>query len=154
MKFTIREAVSADIPRMKEIMIRLAEFEMPAKRKPEHFYAADDQMVSDWGSGKAPNVFGHVAVADGEIVGLTFVTMKEELFDHSPSAHLETVAIDKSVDGHGLGKILIDNAESEARKRGAGSMSLHVLHNNFRARHVYKKIGYEEEMIRCIKHFD
>lgn len=155
MKFIIREAVSADIPRIKQIMKRLGDFEMPTNRQPHHFYQADDKLLSDWQAGKLPNVFGHVAVSseDDVIIGLTFVTMREDIFDHAPSAHLEIVAIASEADGIGLGKTLIANAESEAQQRGARSMSLHVIHNNRRARHVYEKIGYEEEMVRCIKHF-
>ncbi len=42
--------------------------------------------------------------------------------------------------------------EDEARARGAHSMTLHVFGNNRRARALYAKIGYDEELIRAIKH--
>ena len=154
MDYIIREAVSADIPAILPIMHRLAEFELPAKRTPDMFWSEDAKLLAAWGKGDAPHCFVHVADASGQVVGVTIVTLGEEFFDHTPSAHLEVVTVAKSADGHGIGRALIDNAEAEARKRGAGSMSLHVVANNERARHVYQRIGYTEELLRCIKHFE
>lgn len=155
MDYVIREAKSADVPTLIILFKRLAEFELPPKRSPEVFYAMDVKMLEAWERGETPNVFVHVAEgADGTLLGVTMVSLQEEFFDHSPSAHLEVVAVAQSADGLGVGKALIANAESEARTRGAGSMSLHVVANNERARHVYKTIGYNEELIRCIKHFE
>ncbi|MGB1253111.1 MAG: GNAT family N-acetyltransferase [Candidatus Promineifilaceae bacterium] len=154
MNYIIRDATSADISTILQIMPRLAEFDLPARRSAEVFWSEDAKLLKRWGAGDAPNCFVHVADANGVVVGVTIVTLGEEFFDHSPSAHLEVVCVAKSADGHGLGRVLIDNAETEARKRGAGSMSLHVVANNKRARHVYERIGYTEELVRCIKHFD
>jgi len=47
--------------------------------------------------------------------------------------------------------MLIGEAETEAANRGAATMSLNVLGNNSRARHVYQKLGYTEEMIHCVR---
>ena len=154
MDYVIRAANSADIPHIKQIMLRLAEFELPPKREPKHFYTGDLELLDEWVDGIAPNVFVHVAERKGRILGVTMVTMGEEYFDHSPSAHLEVAAVSRDGDGRGIGKALIANAEREAQARGARSMSLHVVRNNARARHVYKQLGYEEELIRSIKHFD
>lgn len=155
MSVTIREATAADFRTILTIIERLAEFELPAKRTPEMFWSEDAKLFEAVFNGTAPNSFAHVACdSDGTILGVTLVTLREEFFDHSPSAHLEVIAVAHEADGRGIGKQLMAHAETEARKRGAGSLSLHVVVNNHRARHVYKKIGFTEELIRCIKHFD
>ena len=154
MDFVIREAVSADIPHILKIMPRLAEFELPPRRTSEMLWSEDAKLLKRWADGDAPHCFVHVADCDGSVVGVTIVTLGEEFFDHTPSAHLEVVCVAKSADGHGVGRTLIANAEAEAQQRGAGSLSLHVVANNRRARHVYQKIGFTEELVRCIKHFD
>lgn len=40
----------------------------------------------------------------------------------------------------------------EVPSNGAESMTLHVFSANARARSVYEKAGYEDELRRCIKH--
>ena len=50
-------------------------------------------------------------------------------------------------------KELLEMAEAETRKQQAFSLSLNVFSNNVRARSLYRKFGFDEEMIRCIKRF-
>ena len=154
MDYFIREGTAADLPAIYEIIKRLAEFELPAKRTPDMFWSEDAALFAQWAAGAAEQIFVHVAQSDtGEIWGVAMASMGEEFFDHSPSTHLEVVAVATQADGRGVGKALLANVETEAKKRGAGSLSLHVVGNNHRARHVYKKLGFNEELIRCIKHF-
>ena len=39
------------------------------------------------------------------------------------------------------------------RERGAGGMSLHVFGANARARALYRRAGFVEEIVRCMKPF-
>ena len=50
-----------------------------------------------------------------------------------------------------VARALIDAAEREALARGARSMTLHVFAANARARALYARTGYTEELIRCTK---
>jgi ribosomal protein S18 acetylase RimI-like enzyme len=45
--------------------------------------------------------------------------------------------------GEGLGRLLMQKAESEARERGIQDIELSVAGNNRRAREVYRDLGYE-----------
>ena len=82
------------------------------------------------------------------------VTLREELLSHAPSAHLETIIVAPQARGKGLGSRLLERAEQRAIALGAKSLTLHVFSNNIRARSLYKKHGYDEELLRCIKWFD
>lgn len=79
------------------------------------------------------------------------MTLRPELLSHEPSAHLEALAVGEGAEGMGIGGALIAATEEEARARGALSITLHVFTRNHRARKVYKRAGYDEELIRCTK---
>ncbi len=96
----------------------------------------------------------HVAKdKDRTIIGVAMVTLRPELLSHSPSAHLEVITVAESAEGQGVGKELMAAAEAGARERGANSITLTVFATNLRARRLYERAGYDEELIRCIKPF-
>ena len=45
MDYKIRIADVADIPIIRELMYRLAEFDLPPRRKPEHFWITDSKRL-------------------------------------------------------------------------------------------------------------
>lgn len=137
---------------MMALLPELASFEIPARREPEHLWHGDRDMVVEWLAGGRPECFVHVAECeDGTVAGFAFVSMREELLSHAPSAHLEVLVVNADTRGAGLGRVLSEAAHEEARRRGAETITLHVFGNNARARGLYAKLGYDEELIRCIK---
>jgi ribosomal protein S18 acetylase RimI-like enzyme len=57
---------------------------------------------------------------------------------------LDNVAIDPARQGRGLGRILIDFAEGEARRRGYGELRLYSHVTMVENVRMYSKLGYEE----------
>ena len=53
----------------------------------------------------------------------------------------------------GLGAGLIAAAETEAKVRGALSITLNVFTRNQRALKLYERLGFDPEIQRCIKVF-
>ncbi len=155
MTYTIRAATPNDIDHILPLFPRLADFDVPPKRNPQHLWAGDAHLLKQWGQGEVPNCLVKVATDEqNTVLGVAIVSLREELLSHEPSAHLEVLVIAKQADGQGLGKALLNAAEQAAQDNGAMSMTLHVFANNIRARHIYQKSGYSEELIRSIKHFD
>ncbi len=143
-----------DFESMLELFPRLASFDLPDNRNPEHLWGGDAEMLRDWAVGRRDDCFVHVAKNDeGRIVGVSMATMNPELLSHAPSAHLEALVVASEAEGQGVGGSLLLAAEKEARQRGALSMSLHVFARNKRARKVYERAGYDGELIRYIKPF-
>lgn len=136
---------------MQALLPRLAEFEIPTRRNPEHLWRDDEQMLLSWLAGKEPNFYAFVAAGENEILGVAMVRMGEELLSHEPSAHLEVLLVAKNAQGNGIGRTLLAEAEAEAKSRGASTMSLHVFANNSKARRLYDAAGYDGELLRCIK---
>ena len=152
MEYSIRVALPGDGEAMRSLLPRLASFDIPARRSAEDLWRGDEQILQTWLDGKAPDCLAHVAVdANNAVLGLSLVRLREEMLSHTPSAHLEVLAVAHEAEGKGIGRALIVAAENAAQERGALTMTLHVFANNTRARYVYEELGYSGEIIRYIK---
>jgi len=149
--YKVRDASIADGDAMLALMPRLADFDVPASRNPEHLYGDDARLLQRWLDGQEECLV-QVAVTDEDVVlGFTLVRLRPELLSHEPSAHLEAIAVDQSAEGKGVAKALLDAAESCALECGALTMTLHVFASNKRARDFYDRSGYDGELVRYIK---
>jgi ribosomal protein S18 acetylase RimI-like enzyme len=148
----IIDATAEHGPAMEALLPLLASFSIPDRREPQHLWHGDRDILRQWLAGERPQSFIKVALTDDkDVAGLALVTMREEMLSHAPSAHLEVLVVDPVHQRTGLGARLTAAAESQARAQGATSMSLHVFASNSRARGLYAKLGFDEELIRCVK---
>lgn len=152
MDYKIRAATAADGDKMLALMPRLAEFEVPESRNPDHLWRDDAALLRKWIAGDAVDSLVHVAEdSSGTILGMTLVRLRPEALSHEPSSHLEAIAVSKDAEGKGIGYALLCAAEADAAKNGALTMTLHVISTNARARKFYERSGYDGEIIRYIK---
>ncbi len=152
MQYEIRSATAADGDAMLALMPRLAEFDIPDSRDPEHLYRDDAALLREWIAGNTVDCLVQVSESvDGAILGLSLVRLRPEALSHEPSSHLEAIAVAKEAEGKGVAKALLAAAEGEAMLQGAQTMTLHVISTNTRARRFYERSGYDGEMIRYIK---
>ena len=151
MNFQIRNAQASDGDQMLALMPRLAAFEVPQSRNPEHLWRDDAKLLQSWLDGDARDCLVQVAVDGTEILGLTLVRLRPELLSHAPSSHLEAIAVSDTAEGQGVGLALLGTAEKNARNHGAKSMTLHVFASNTRARQFYERNNYNGELLRYIK---
>ncbi len=79
-----------------------------------------------------------VAESGGAIVGVLVLDVTDDGF------LLETVGVDPANRGKGLGRILLELSESEARKAGFGSIYLYTHQLMTENQALYSKIGYVE----------
>ena len=150
----IRPADASDLANITDLLPELADFDVPIKRNREDLWRSDLELLKRILNQDSANSFCDVACdsdAPDRMVGVVIVTMRDELLSGSPSAHLEAIVIDKECRGYGLGRKLLQHAETKARELGAESISLHVFSNNHRARSLYAGNGYDEELIRAIR---
>lgn len=153
--YQIRLATIADADDIIALLPRLADFDVPPARNPDHLWQGDRELVLAWQQGNKPQVHAWVACpADEgteELMGVAIISVGEELLSHEPSAHLEVLATSASAQGQGIGSALLEAAQNGAREQGAGSMSLHVFARNSRAREVYERAGFDGELMRYYK---
>ncbi len=150
--YLIRAATPADGDAMMALMPRLAAFEIPESRTPEHLWRDDAELLREWIDGGTSGCLVHVAENEkGDILGFTMLRLRPELLSHEPSSHLETIAVAEGAEGRGIGQALLNTAEDAAKEHGALTITLHVFSTNDRARRFYERAGYDGELIRYIK---
>jgi ribosomal protein S18 acetylase RimI-like enzyme len=151
MNYEIRDAIAADGEAMLALMPRLADFDVPASRNPQHLYGDDAKLLQRWLDGKEECLVQVAEDDEQQIIGFTLVRLRPELLSSEPSAHLEAITVSESAEGRGIARALLDTAEQGAKDSGALTMTLHVFASNTRAREFYDRSGYDGELIRYIK---
>ncbi|MDI3283724.1 GNAT family N-acetyltransferase [Polyangium sp. 15x6] len=89
--------------------------------------------------------------AAGEAIGFVWVRTAVDPFTQQPVGHVEDLATVPGHEGKGVGGALMAAAEDWARDRGLSALTLHVWPANTRARALYVRQGFGEEMIRMRK---
>lgn len=88
--------------------------------------------------------------ADGRTVG--FVSASRDVnFTGEVQAYVGELAVAEEAEGRGVGRALMEAAESWARERGYGLVVLDTGAANVRARGFYARLGYVEESVKLTK---
>jgi ribosomal protein S18 acetylase RimI-like enzyme len=86
-----------------------------------------------------------VAEDDGRVLGYVRLDQPIPLPSHAHVLVINGLAVDPARQGGGIGRLLIEAAVDEARRRGATKLSLRVLEPNARARALYASCGFTVE---------
>ena len=150
-----RTAKPSDYDALLKLLPQLADFDIPARRFANNLWEGDAKLLKSLLEKETQVTFADVAInSSNEISGLILVTMREEMLNHQPSAHLEAIVVAPSARGQGLGRRLLQRTEDRVKDLGAKTLTLHVFANNQRARSLYRSHDFDEEMLRCIKWLD
>ena len=152
MEIQTRPATFGDAKPIETLLPRLAAFEpLPPGRERDDLWRPDLNGLRAWVDGTQPDTSVRVATNRGDIVGAGIVTYGPEPFTSQLNAHLLAIVVAPSVDGQGIGQRLMTELDAEARRRGAATMSLNVFTANERARSLYERLGFHEELIRAVR---
>lgn len=151
MTYEITDASADDLDSMLALFPRLANFDIPERRQPEELWQGDAELLEGWGRGELPDAIVKVARESDRILGVGFARLRKEALSLKPGAHLEVLAVAQEAEGRGIGTSLLSAVEKSARDLGALTLSLNVFGRNEKARGLYRKAGFDEELIRCIK---
>ncbi len=152
MDIDTRQGTADDTVAIESLLPRLAAFDpLPAGRKRDDLWRPDLIGLRAWASGDQPDTSLRVATLGDVVVGAGIVTYGPEPFTRELNAHLLAIVVAPSVDGHGVGQRLMAELDMEARERGAAMMSLNVFTANERARTLYARLGFQEELIRAVR---
>jgi ribosomal protein S18 acetylase RimI-like enzyme len=128
---SLRPATAADVPRLTELVRAAYAHYVPRLGGPPR------PMTDDY----AEVVRTHqvvVAERGGEIVGLAVLGVDDE------GCFVDNVAVAPSHQGIGVGKTLLDHAESAARNAGFDSIYLYTHELMVENLALYSRIGYVE----------
>ncbi|MDQ3406495.1 MAG: GNAT family N-acetyltransferase [Actinomycetota bacterium] len=132
----IRRIQPSDVDTVVELVHELADYE----RAPHECHLTADQLHAAL-FGDAPALFGHVAEADGAVVGCALWFLNYSTWRGTHGIYLEDLYVRPTRRGSGLGKALLVTLAEECVKRGYDRLEWTVLDWNTPAIDFYKSLG-------------
>lgn len=148
----IRPAASRDRTFILDLVPRLIEFGDVPGRESSEMVARDRAVLIEALDKPDSDVALFVAEDDsGNALGFIHLTTADDYYSARETGHIADIVVAPEAGGQGVGSALIAYAEEWARARGFSMLTLNVFTANRLARDLYRKLGFEEEWIRCIK---
>lgn len=148
----IRPASEADREFVVSLMPRLVEFGPPAWRDAAQMTAHDTGVITESLLNPSPGAAVFVAEdEDGTPLGFIHLHDATEHYNREEHGHVEDIIVAPAGEGRGVGRALLEKAEEWARSRGYRWLTLNVFAENVRAREVYRRLGYGEDMVKYVK---
>lgn len=148
----IRPALSSDQPFILHLAQRLVEFGSVPEREPDGMVTRDRAVLAKALLEPSDETALFIAEDDaGRALGFIHLTTDNDYYADCITGHIGDVVVAPEAGGHGVGTALIKYAEEWTRKRGFALLTLNVFISNRRARDLYRRLGFQEEWIRCIK---
>ena len=151
-KVHIRPAHAGDDEFILSLVERFVDFELPAWRK-RHDCAngirrdlkrALDQLPA------SENLFIAEDEA-GERLGFLRVQKTRDFFSGRANCHISDIAVAQGCEGRGIGRALLDHAQVWAKKQRCTLITLAVFPGNARARELYERAGFGDDLLRLAK---
>jgi len=135
MDFTIRKAVSEDMPQVLDLITELAIFE----KEPDAVEVSISDLQND-GFGTQPSFDCFVAEVNQQIEGIALVYSRYSTWK-GKVLHLEDLIVSQKMRGSGLGTALLDEVVRYGNQLGVKRISWEVLDWNEPAIAFYQKKG-------------
>ena len=133
---TIRPIRPDDVPAVVGLVRELAEYEKAA-----HEVRLTDQQLHDRLFGDTPALFGHVAEADGQVVGMALWFLNFSTWRGTHGIYLEDLYVQPAHRGTGLGKALLRTLAALCVERGYSRLEWWVLDWNTPSIEFYENAG-------------
>jgi ribosomal protein S18 acetylase RimI-like enzyme len=130
-EITLRPMRKADLPAVLGLLEQLG-------------YAMDADELARRYASVAAEQRHHVLVAEaeGRVAGAMHVYARPAL-EKPPEAIVQSLVVDRSARGRGIGRALMEAAETWAAERGFGSVALTSQVTREEAHAFYERLGYE-----------
>jgi GNAT superfamily N-acetyltransferase len=148
----IRPVRAGDREYVLALVPRLMEFGPPPYRERAQMTAKDVEVIA-----KAIDSLpegSELLVAedsDGGLLGFIYLITIRDYFTHEEHGHVSDIAVAPEAEGRGVGRALLAAAEEWSLAHGYRLLDLNAFVENKRARAVYEKMGYKEEMVKYVK---
>lgn len=136
-EFIYRKASETDANSLVELINRAFEVELQFFDKPRIDLRETEKQL-----GKGTFL---VAEADGRLAGCNYVELRGEI------GYFGLLSVDPDFQGHGLGRILVEQAEAFCRDAGCSVMQIRVLNHRTELPPFYKKLGYHTARIEEVE---
>ncbi|GAJ97737.1 ribosomal-protein-alanine acetyltransferase [Geomicrobium sp. JCM 19055] len=97
----------------------------------------------------ASNIY--VAEQEQQFLGYIELAEQRDFFTNESVAYISAIAVTPEAQGSGVGKQLMKKAEQWCIERGLSQLVLDVFKANEGAVQFYKRLGFEEEVVKMVK---
>ena len=133
---TVRPIRPDDVPAVVGLVRELAEYE----EAPQEARMTEAQLSGAL-FGDPPRLFGHVAVADGDVVGMALWFLNFSTWRGTHGVYLEDLYVRPTHRGSGLGRELLRTLADLCVQRGYGRLEWSVLDWNTPSIDFYRAAG-------------
>ena len=133
---TVRPVRPDDVPAVVGLVRELAEYE-----KALHEARMTEEQLSSALFGDSPALFGHVAVADGAVVGVALWFLNFSTWRGTHGVYLEDLYVQPQHRGSGLGRELLRTLADLCVQRGYDRLEWSVLDWNTPSIEFYESAG-------------
>lgn len=137
---------------IESLIPRFSEFDLPTWRTRNEIDKAS--LASLKKAMETPEPGSAIFIAEDEMgkrAGFLHIQIQTDYFNSKKIAYISDIAVDSFFEGQGIGRILLDKAEDWAREQDCSLLTLYVFSDNSRARKVYEKLGFKEEVTKYVK---
>jgi ribosomal protein S18 acetylase RimI-like enzyme len=152
MSINIRPYVPGDREFITSLASRFSQFELPRWRTKAEIDSSNQNYLSL--AAEKPEDNSTIFIAEDETgTPAGFVHLKSEFdyFNGEPFGYISDLAVSPNFEGQGVGQMLLDAAETWGHEKGYRLLALYVFAGNERARHLYEKNDFGEEVIKYVK---
>jgi ribosomal protein S18 acetylase RimI-like enzyme len=152
MNIHIRPFTSSDTNFVESLVPRFSEFDLPIWRQKDEIN--NTNLASLKKAMETPDPGSAIYIAEdetGKRAGFLHLQTQTDYFNGKNVGYISDLAVEAAFEGQGIGRILLEKAEEWARAEGCHLLSLYVFSNNSRARKLYEKLGFNEEVTKYIK---
>jgi ribosomal protein S18 acetylase RimI-like enzyme len=148
----IRVATVDDRDFIISLIPRLTEFGTPAWRNRSEMISTDTQIIIDKLNNSPSGTVIFIAEDDQSVpLGFIHLHSGSDYYNKESHAHISDVIVADKAAGKGIGLALITKGEAWAREQGFRWITLSVFAQNLRARELYRRIGYGEDIMKYVK---
>ena|ERR1051325_7105363 len=148
----IRSALITDQDFILSLVPRLVEFGPPTWRDVPQMIATDVQVLSEKLKDQSADVAFFIAEDEkGLPLGFIHLETGTDYYRHEKHGHIANVIVAPEGEGQGVGRMLLEKGEEWARTQGYRWLTLSVFAQNLRAREVYRRLGYGEDIMKYVK---
>lgn len=148
----IRPADLEDKEFIFSLVPRLAEFGPPAWRNAAQMTAVDVQVLENKIVNQPPGTAVFIAEDEtGVRLGFIHLQTGTDYYNREEHGHIADVIVAPEGEGRGVGRALMEKGEEWARNRGFRWLTLSVFAQNLRARELYERLGYGEDIMKYVK---